>query len=50
MTSQPLFQNTFILRRPRVANFADINKTGTMFIKRTFKNSKKVKRIRNYIY
>ena len=48
MTSQPLFQNTFILRRPRVVNFADIIKIATMFIKATFKDSKKVKRIRNY--
>ena len=38
MTSQPLFQNIFILRRPKVANFADIVKIATMFIKRTFKD------------
>ena len=38
----------FLLRRPRVANFADI-KIATMFIKTTFKGSKKVKRIRNYV-
>ena len=42
MTSQPLFQNTFILRRPRVANFAYIIKIATMFIKTTFKDSKKL--------
>ena len=47
MTSKPLFQNNFILRRPGVANFADITKTVTMFIRKTFKDSKKVKRIRN---
>ena len=37
MTSQPLFQNTFILKRPRVANFTGIMKIATMFIKTTFK-------------
>ena len=47
MTSQPLFQNTFILRRPGVAIFADIIKIVTMFIKNFFQDSKKVKRIRN---
>ena len=41
MTSYPLLQNTFILRRPTVANFADI-KIATMFIKKTFKDLKKV--------
>ena len=34
MTSQPLFQNALILRRPTVANFADIVKIPTMFIKK----------------
>ena len=33
----------------RVVNFADIIKIATMFIKTTFKDSKKVKRIRNYV-
>ena len=33
MTSEPLFQNTFILGRPGVAIFADIIKIVTMFIK-----------------
>ena len=46
---QPLFQNTFILRRPRVVIFADIIKTVTIFIKMIFKYSKKPKRIRNYV-
>ena len=32
MTSSPLFQNTFILGRPRVAIFADIIKIVIMFI------------------
>ena len=48
MTSQPFFQNTLILRRPGVAIFADIIKIVTMFIKTIIKDSRKVKRIRNY--
>ena len=36
-----MFQNTFILRKARVANFADIIKFETMFIKATFKYLKK---------
>ena len=39
----------FNLGRLRVANFADIIKIATMFIKTTFKDSKKLKRIRNYV-
>ena len=35
-----LSQNTFILR-PGVANFLDITKVVTMFIKTTFKTQKK---------
>ena len=46
--SQHLFQDTFIIRRPRTANFADIIKVAIIFIKTTLKDSKKVKRIRNY--
>ena len=49
MMPQPLFQNIFILRRPRVVIFADIIKTVTIFIKIIFKYSKKAKRIRNYV-
>ena len=49
MTSQPLFQNTFILRRPGVVIFADIIKVVTMFIKTITKDSRTVKRIRNYV-
>ena len=33
-----LFQNTFILRRPIVANFSDVIKLATMVIKRTYKD------------
>ena len=43
------FQNTFILRRSGVANFADIIKVATMFIKTTLKDSKKSKGIRKYV-
>ena len=38
---------SFILRRSRVANFAEIIKIGIMFIKTTFKDPNQVKRIRN---
>ena len=38
----------FILRRPRVTNFADIIKIATMIVKTTFKDSKNFKRIRSY--
>ena len=40
---------TFTSNRLRVANFADIIKTATMFIRTTFKDSEKVKAIRNYV-
>ena len=36
---------SFILRRPTVVNFVDINKIATMAIKTTFKDSKKGKKI-----
>ena len=49
MTSEPLFQNTLILRRPGVVILADIIKIVTMFIKTITKDSRKVKRIRNYL-
>ena len=39
------FQNIFVLRRSGVAIFADIIKTVAMFIKTTFKDSRKVKKI-----
>ena len=47
MRSKLLFQNTFILRRPRVAIFANIIKVVTMFIEKISQDSRKVKRIRN---
>ena len=43
------FQKTFILRRPGIAIFAEIIKIVTMFIKKIFKDPRKVKRIRNYV-
>ena len=36
-------------KKARAANFADIIKIATMFIKTVFKDSEKVKRIRNYV-
>ena len=42
---QPLFQNTFLLRKPRAANFADIIKNATMFIETIFKTQKKFKKL-----
>ena len=41
MTSQLLFQNTLIFRKPGVVIFARIIKVATVFIKAIFKNSKK---------
>ena len=38
MMSQLLLQNTFVLRRPRVANFAFIINIAAMFTNTTFKN------------
>ena len=39
MTLQLLFQKTFISRKPRAANIADIIKIATMVIKTTFKET-----------
>ena len=41
--------NTFVLRRPRVASFANMIKIATTFFKKTFNDSKKVKRIGNHV-
>ena len=43
------FQNTLILRRPGVTIFADIIKIVTIFIKTIIQDSRKVKRIINYV-
>ena len=48
MTSETLFQESFFLRRPKVANFAEIIKIATILIKTIFKDLIKVKKIRNY--
>ena len=44
-----LCQNTFILRRPRVASYTDIINIAIIFVKKIFKDSKKVERMRNYV-
>ena len=44
-----LFQKSFILRSPSVAIFPEFIKIVTIFIKTIFENSRKVKRIRNYV-
>ena len=49
MTSYPLFQNDLILRRSGVVIFADIIKIVIMFIKTITKDSRKTKRIGNYL-
>ena len=41
--------NYLILRKLIVADFADIIKIATVFVKTIFKDSKKVKRIRKYV-
>ena len=46
MTSKTLFQNSLILRRAGVANFADISKIAVILVKETCKDSNKVKIIR----
>ena len=43
------FQNTVVLRRKRIAKFADIVKIAIISIKTTLEDSIKVKRIRNYV-
>ena len=44
-----ILQNTIILRKPRLANFVDIIKIATLFIKTTCKDLKKIKGVRNYV-
>ena len=43
------YQYAFILRRLKVANFADIIKIATMFVKTYFKGPNIVEKIRNYV-
>ena len=49
MTSETLFQNSFILRRPGVAIFSDIIKIVIIFIKTILTDSENVKRNKDYI-
>ena len=49
MTSEPIFQKTFILRRPWAAIFADIIKIIAMFIKKIFRDLGQTKKIINYV-
>ena len=43
------FQKSFISRKSGVDIFADIIKTVTMFIKKILKDSRKVRKIGNYV-
>ena len=45
MTSQHLFQNAVILRRPGVAIVADISKIVTIFIKKYLKTQEKLEEL-----
>ena len=49
MTHKLFFKTSFFLRGPGVAILADIIKIVTMFIKTILKNSRKFRRIRNYV-
>ena len=44
-----LVQNNFILGKPSVVIFADINKTLSIFTKTIFEDSKKIENIRHYV-
>ena len=49
MSHNLFFKNVFALRRPGVTIFGDIIKVVTIFIKTSLKDSRKFRRIRNYI-
>ena len=49
ITSKPLFENSFILRKPSISIFADIIQIVTIFINPILKDSKSVKRVSNYV-
>ena len=49
MMSSSLSQNTFVVRRPGLAIFADIMKTVTVFIKKYLMTQRKIKRNRQII-
>ena len=44
MTSQPFYENVFILRKPTVANFADVIKIPTI-IEKTPNDAKRLKEL-----
>ena len=46
MTPKPLARNIFILTRPEVANFVDVIKIVTMFIKKNLKSQRKLKELK----
>ena len=46
MTPNSLVRNIFILIRPEVANFVDVIKIVTMFIKKNLKSQKKLKELK----
>ena len=50
MTSKAFFPKNFVLRRPRVAIFADIIKIVTISITTALKDSRIVRRITNYVF
>ena len=45
MTPWLLFQNTFILRRPRVASFADIIRIAACLLKQPLKTQRKLEEL-----
>ena len=45
MMLSPLFQSTYILRRSRVVDLANIIKIATMFIKQPLNTQKKLKKL-----
>ena len=49
ITKRSILDVAAVLDPPLVANFADIIEIATVFIKKTFKDSVKVTRIRNYV-
>lgn len=48
MTSKSVFQNTFTLRKSRVANYVDVINIAITLVETTFKDIIKVKRIKMY--
>ena len=46
LTSQLLFQNTYVLRKPRVVHFADISEIETILLKKSLKTKKKYEELK----